>query len=106
MLAPCTGSPDASRSHYVNEEIKRFKTLGRADFIIPLIIGGEPGDAEKECFPAALRFKLGSDGALTQEPEEPIAADARPEGDGKNTCTPSNAIAEADIKQGAIVIEN
>src|SRR5205085_2651893 len=55
--------------------------------VIPLIIGGEPGDATEECFPPALRCKLGPDGALTQEREEPIAADARPQGDGKTIAT-------------------
>ena len=30
-----------------------------------------------------MRFKIGPGGALTKEREEPIAADARPEGDGK-----------------------
>jgi tetratricopeptide (TPR) repeat protein len=76
-------SPNAARSKYVNEEIRRFKGMGRADRIIPVIIDGEPGDHERECFPPALRFKLGPDGALTEEREEPIAADARGEGDGK-----------------------
>ena len=76
-------SPNAAKSKYVNEEVRRFKALGRADRVIPLIVEGEPGDAERECFPPALRFKLGLDGALTDEREEPIAADARPQGDGK-----------------------
>jgi tetratricopeptide (TPR) repeat protein len=76
-------SPNAARSKYVNEEIRRFKALGGAQRVIPLIIDGEPGDPERECFPPALRFKLGADGTLTNEPEEPIAADARPQGDGK-----------------------
>ena len=48
-----------------------------------MIVDGEPGDPQRECFPPAIRFKLGADGALTGEREEPIAADARPEGDGK-----------------------
>ena len=76
-------SPNAARSQYVNEEIRRFKALGRADRVIPVIVDGEPGDAQRECFPPAVRFKLGADGALTEEREEPIAADARPEKDGK-----------------------
>ena len=76
-------SPNAARSQYVNEEIRRFKTLDRAERVIPVIVGGKPGDPEDECFPPALRFKLGPDGSLTDEREEPIAADARPEGDGK-----------------------
>src|ERR1700732_5116023 len=45
---------------------------------------GEPNDPERECFPPALGFKVGQDGTLTNEREEPIAADARPEHDGKD----------------------
>jgi tetratricopeptide (TPR) repeat protein len=82
LVAIC--SPNAAQSAYVNEEIRRFKALGRDDRIIPLIVDGEPGDPARECFPAALRFKLAPDGALSDEREEPIAADARPQGDGKN----------------------
>jgi tetratricopeptide (TPR) repeat protein len=82
MIVLC--SPNAAKSQYVNEEIRRFKALGRGDFVIPLIVDGEPGDPERECFPQALRFKVGTDGALTHEQEEPIAADARPQGDGKD----------------------
>jgi tetratricopeptide (TPR) repeat protein len=81
MVVLC--SPDAAKSIYVNEEIRRFKALGRGDRVIPLIIAGEPGDPVAECFPPALRFKIDAAGALTQEHEEPIAADARPQGDGK-----------------------
>jgi tetratricopeptide (TPR) repeat protein len=77
-------SPNAARSQYVNEEIRRFKAFGRGDYVIPIIVDGEPGDPERECFPPALRFKIGPDGALTDEHEEPIAADARPQGDGKD----------------------
>ena len=76
-------SPNAAKSQYVNEEIRRFKALGRGGQVIPLIIDGEPGDTERECFPPAVRFKLAPDGALSGEREEPIAADARPQGDGK-----------------------
>ena len=76
-------SPNAAKSPYVNEEVRRFKAMGRADRVIPVIIDGEPGSAERECFPAALRFKLGPDGQTTQEREQPIAADMRPIGDGK-----------------------
>jgi tetratricopeptide (TPR) repeat protein len=78
-------SPNAARSIYVNEEIRRFKELGRGDYVIPIIVDGEPGDPERECFPPALRFKIGPDGKLTDQHEEPIAADARPQGDGKDT---------------------
>ncbi len=35
-------------------------------------------------FPPAIRYKLNPDGSIGTEAEEPIAADARPQGDGKN----------------------
>jgi hypothetical protein len=76
-------SPNAAPSIYVNEEIRLFKTMGRATRVIPVIVNGQPGDAQCECFPLALRFKVGVDGTLTGEREEPIAADVRPQGDGK-----------------------
>ena len=52
--------------------------------MIPIIVDGEPDDPERECFPPALRFKVGTDGVVTDERDELIAADARPQGDGKN----------------------
>ena len=76
-------SPRAAQSPYVNEEIRVFKALGRGDRVFAIIIDGEPGHPERECFPKALRFGVGPDGALNDERLEPIAADARPEGDGK-----------------------
>ncbi len=79
----------SAKSHWVNEEIKAFKRLGRSDRIFSLIVDGEPYSSGKEgiehfeCFPPALRFKLGEDGELSDEPAEPIAADARQGKDGK-----------------------
>ena len=82
-------SPAAARSKWVNEEILAYKRLGRSDRIFCLIIDGEPNAAERpeleleECFPKALRYKLGDDGELSDVPAEPIAADAREGKDGK-----------------------
>jgi tetratricopeptide (TPR) repeat protein len=76
-------SPNAAQSKYVNEEVRRFKMLARAERVIPVIVGGEPGDPARECFPRALRYKVEADGHITDEGEEPIAADARPQGDGE-----------------------
>jgi tetratricopeptide (TPR) repeat protein len=76
-------SPAAAKSRYVNGEIIAFKTLGRHDRIFPIIVDGEPGDPERECFPPALRFKVAPDGTVTDEKEEPLAADARSVGDGE-----------------------
>ena len=76
-------SPNAARSKYVNEEVRYFKAKRGGSRVIPIIVGGEPGVAGSDCFPPALRFKVGPDGLLTDEREEPLAADARPQGDGK-----------------------
>ncbi len=76
-------SPNAAKSHWTNEEILTYKRLGREDRIFCLIVDGEPGSQHAECFPPALNFKMGDDGELTDIPAEPIAADARPHGDGK-----------------------
>ena len=83
-------SPQAAKSKWVNEEILAFKRLGREDRILCIIVGGEPNAADlpgreaDECFPPALRFRLGADGNLSTARTEPIAADARPGKDGKN----------------------
>ena len=83
-------SPSSARSKWVNEEILAFKRLGREDRIFCLIVDGEPNasddpaHADEECFPPALRYKLGPDGNLSDLRTEPIAADARPGKDGRN----------------------
>ncbi len=77
-------SPASAKSAYVNEETQLFKSRHPERLVIPLIVDGKPGDPERECFPAALRSKVGADGQITTEPEELLAADAREEGDGKD----------------------
>jgi tetratricopeptide (TPR) repeat protein len=76
-------SPNAAASPYVNEEVRRFKALGRANRILPIIIDGEPGGIGNECFPQALRVKFDAAGLPSEGLEEPVAADARPAGDGR-----------------------
>ncbi|MEO5829152.1 MAG: TIR domain-containing protein [Rhodanobacter sp.] len=82
-------SPRAVGSRWVNEEVLAFKRLGRRERIFCLIVDGEPwasdqpGRASEECFVPALRFQLGAEGRLTLRRAEPIAADARPNGDGR-----------------------
>ena len=75
-------SPNAANSHWTNEEILTYKRLGRENRIFCLIVDGEPG-TDQECFPPAVRFQMGADGILSDKPAEPIAADGRPQGDGK-----------------------
>jgi len=83
-------SPQSAKSKWVNEEILAFKRLGREDRILCIIVDGEPnasdlpGREAEECFPPALRFRLGPDGNLSDARTEPIAADARAGKDGKN----------------------
>ncbi len=50
-------SPNASKSKWVNKEVKEFIDSGRAADIIPFIIDGEPNssDPSRECFPEELR---------------------------------------------------
>lgn len=77
-------SPSLAKSRYVNEEIRLFKSRYPERPVIPLIVGGSPGDAKSECFPPALKLKLDAGGQVTPEPDELLAADAQEEGDGKN----------------------
>lgn len=81
-------SPNSARSHWVNEEILAFKRLHGEAGVLALIVAGDPGASsagkpDEECFPPALRFSLAADGALSDEPAHPIAADMRREGDGR-----------------------
>jgi outer membrane protein assembly factor BamB len=82
-------SPHAAISRWVNEEIIYFKALGREDRVLCLIVEGEPNASDKpesgklECFPPGIRFRVSREGELTDQRTEPIAADAREEGDGK-----------------------
>jgi WD40 repeat protein len=85
-------SPNAVSSRWVNEEIALFKKLGREDRILAFVVAGEPNasdksdfSAEDECFPSALQFRFDSRGKPTVERLEPVAADARPQGDGRES---------------------
>lgn len=74
-------SPAAAQSRWVNEEIRAFRALGRADRILCFVVAGEPGTGDSaECLPPALTGAESPDVAAP----EPIAADARPQGDGRS----------------------
>jgi tetratricopeptide (TPR) repeat protein len=79
----------SAKSHWVMQEILRFKQMHGESRILALIVDGTPygsntpGQEDEECFPLSLRYKLGPDGELSDVPAEPIAADLRPEADGK-----------------------
>ncbi|WP_158816072.1 toll/interleukin-1 receptor domain-containing protein [Methylocapsa sp. S129] len=83
-------SPHAVISTWVNNEIVAFKRMGRESQILAYVVDGEPNaagragvDRELECFPTALKFKIGANGELTNEIVIPLAADPRATGDGK-----------------------
>lgn len=82
-------SPRSAASRWVGEEIKYFKSLGREDRVLCLIVDGEPyasaipGREAEECFASALRFRVDAAGTITLHPAEPIAADARDHADGR-----------------------
>jgi TIR domain-containing protein len=80
-------SPRSAASKWVNEEVKLYKSMGREDRVFCLIADGEPNAPADsgllECFPQAVRFKVDRDGEISNEPAEPIAADAREGKDGK-----------------------
>jgi hypothetical protein len=49
-------SPASAKSQYVTEEIRLYKSRHPTRPVIPLIVGGKPGDPELECFPSSLKF--------------------------------------------------
>ena len=79
----------SASSHYVNEEVRYFRELGRDNRILTLIIDGEPNvrltpksgwTVRDECFCPALVHPVGPNGNLDTArflAQEPIAADVR-----------------------------
>jgi len=69
-------SPNSAKSNWVDEEIRTFIAAGREQFVRLIIVDGDPhsSDPERECLPPSLT----REGA-----PEPLAADVRKEGDGK-----------------------
>jgi WD40 repeat protein len=85
-------SPRAAASQHVNEEIRYFKEARKNQQIFAIILTGEPhaasksGHSNQECFPRALLCKVSPDGRISNDLEdnEPVAADARPQKDGRD----------------------
>lgn len=72
-------SPAARASHWVNQEILRFRATERGHRIFCFLVSGSPDPNAADCaFPNALL--VAEDG---QALHEPLAADATPRGDGK-----------------------
>jgi tetratricopeptide (TPR) repeat protein len=80
-------SPAARASRFVEDEVRLFKAIDKADRVLAMIISGEPNVSEsaavetdrsaQECFPLSLRRVVDSDGRVTDELAEPVAADFR-----------------------------
>lgn len=82
-------SPRSARSRYVNEEVRYFRKLGRAERIFTLVVDGEPNvrlnpkngwRITDDCFCPALVHPINQDGEVDTGrllTEEPIAADVR-----------------------------
>jgi len=64
-------SPAAARSQWVEAEVRAFVERGSADRVFCFIVDGDP--VVDSCFPSAS----------IEDGREPLAADARPQGDGK-----------------------
>jgi tetratricopeptide (TPR) repeat protein len=81
-------SPASARSPWVNQEIRTFKALGRADRIVSVVVAGEPRRFDMDrapdgAFPPALFERVGPDGRTAAgEDPEPLAADVRETADG------------------------
>lgn len=71
-------SPNSARSRWVDEEVRHFKSLNRGNRVLALIVDGEPhSEPAIECFCPALKVQVAAGKTLTDDPAEPIAADAR-----------------------------
>jgi len=75
-------SPAAARSRWVNAEADAFRASGRGDRVFCFVVDGDPTgrDPGEACFPPALLAPDVEGGP----PREPLAADARAEGDGRD----------------------
>lgn len=73
-------SPAAAGSRWVNEEIASFRAVAHGRPLLCFVVGGEPGAADpaRQSFPPAL-LQPDAQGVV----QEPLAADARREGDGR-----------------------
>jgi tetratricopeptide (TPR) repeat protein len=77
MILVC--SPESAKSHWVNEEVRRFRETHGDERIFCLMVGGSPKVDAADCaFPPAL---LRSDEG--KPAREPLAADVSPGGDGE-----------------------
>lgn len=62
VICSPNSAKNSSNKHWVNLEVQHFKDIGRENFIIPIIIDGEPlSHNERDCFCPALQRKTNGD---------------------------------------------
>ena len=101
-------SPRSAGNSQVNEAVRYFKQLGRAQQILPLVIAGEPFASEihpahaEECFVPALRHPVLPDGTIdtTRRAGKSIFVDARHQ--GREILAHDTRLAEADLEMAKI----
>lgn len=73
-------SPSAAQSRWVDAEVEAFRASGRGARVLCFVVDGDPASRApgRDCFPPAL-LRADVDGIV----REPLAADARPDGDGR-----------------------
>ncbi len=74
-------SPNAAKSHWVDDEVERFRALHGDARILTVLVGGSPESDHQDYFPPALRYRESAQARADRV--EPIAADLRPSGDGR-----------------------
>ena len=81
-------SPASARSVWVGEEIREFKRIGRAAQVFPVLVDGLPKcydpvrEPQGAFHPSLFEQWDAASGQWLPDPREPLAPDARPEGDG------------------------
>jgi tetratricopeptide (TPR) repeat protein len=108
LLVIC--SPRSAQSKWVNFEIAWFKAHRDPSKILALIVDGEPGASSipgresEECFPRALTHKIDENLQITDVKQDtPLAADARPSGDGKQAAKLKLAAAMLGVRLDELV---
>lgn len=74
-------SEKSSKSKWVNEEVRYFKSLGRAENVLCLVVSGDVEGGV--CFPEAVLKRIDAEGNFVGDEGDPLAADVRPGKDGK-----------------------
>lgn len=97
-------SPRSAQSQWVNREIAWFKKHRNPNKVLALIVDGEPGGGEQECFPRALTHEVAPDLTITDTlVDTPLAADARDSGDGKRRAKLKIAAAMLGVRLDELV---